>query len=573
MNAERLLEHYERIADAHDAISRLRRFILDLAVRGKLVPQDPNDEPALELLKRIAADKSRLVKAGEKEKPLASIDADADFDIPPTWRWTRLGTVTSYIQRGKSPKYAPSDGSPVVSQKCVQWSGLDLAVAKQVTLESLGEYEDIRFLCDGDLLWNSTGTGTIGRVIRLVDPPQKLVCDSHVTVVRCFKADPEYIRAWLRSDHVYGLIEDRAAGSTNQVELTSQMAINQVVPLPPLAEQRRIVAKVDELMALCDRLEVASGEREARRDQLTAVTLARLNVPNPATFHEDVRFALEALPALTRRLDQIKQLRQTILNLAVRGKLLPQDPKDEPASELLKRIAAEKARRVKQGTLPNQKPLRPIKDEEVEFDLREGWQWARMADVMKLWNGFAFQSRDFQSEGVPVIRIGNLQGGEVKLSHAVHVADAVAKTVGAEVWIPPDALLIAMSGATTGKTALNGTGKRLLLNQRVGRIEGFLMSVHFLRFFFETIIARNLSISSGTAIPNLSAQQINETVIAVPPLAEQYRIVAKVDELMAICDRLGASLATSEDTRHRLLDALLHETLTPDEELRVEAAE
>ena len=244
MNADRLLAHYAQIAKAPDAIARLRRFILDLALRGKSMPQDPNDEPASDLLERIAQEKARLMKAREirAEKPLPPIDGDFNFDIPLNWRWTRLGAVTSYIQRGKSPDYAASDGALVVSQKCVQWTGLDLTVAKRVTWELLADYEPVRFLREGDLLWNSTGTGTIGRVIRLVQPPKKLVCDSHVTVVRSLVVDPEYVRAWLRSDHVYGQIEDRAAGSTNQVELTAQMAINQIIPLPPIAEQHRIVA-------------------------------------------------------------------------------------------------------------------------------------------------------------------------------------------------------------------------------------------------------------------------------------------------------------------------------------------
>ncbi|MBM3527717.1 MAG: hypothetical protein FJX62_06470 [Alphaproteobacteria bacterium] len=281
MNAERLLVHYEKIADAPDAIARLRRFVLDLAVRGKLVPQDPNDEPAAELLKRIAAEKARLVKAGEIKKgnPLPPVEDDADFEVPKSWQWTRLGIVTCYIQRGKSPKYAASDGALVVSQKCVQWGGLDLTVAKEVTWESLADYEAIRFLRDGDLLWNSTGTGTIGRVIRLDDPPENLVCDSHVTVVRCLEVDPEYIRTWLRSDHVYALIEDRAAGSTNQVELTAQMAISQVVPLPPLDEQRRIVAKLDELMALCDRLEASLAATDNTRRRLLEALLAEALAP------------------------------------------------------------------------------------------------------------------------------------------------------------------------------------------------------------------------------------------------------------------------------------------------------
>jgi type I restriction enzyme S subunit len=383
MNAERLLQHYEKIADAPDAIARLRRFILDLAVRGKLVPQDADDEPASELLKRIAQEKARLMKAGEirKDRPLPPIDEDGDFDIPPTWWWTRLGVVTSYVQRGKSPKYATSDGSLVVSQKCVQWRGLDLSVAKQVTLESLDDYEDIRFLRAGDLLWNSTGTGTIGRIIRLVDPPEQLVCDSHVTVVRCLLADPEYVRIWLRSDHVYARIEDRAAGSTNQVELTAQMAINQVIPFPPLAEQHRIVAKVDELMDLCDRLEAARAGREGVRDRLTTASLARLNAPDPDTFQADARFALDALPSLTMRPDQIKALRQTILNLAVRGKLVPQDANDEPASELLKQIANEKSRLVKERKAKRQDPLPEIDLEQAPFGLPTGWAWGRFPEV------------------------------------------------------------------------------------------------------------------------------------------------------------------------------------------------
>jgi len=148
------------------------------------------------------------------------------------------------------------------------------------------------------------------------------------------------------------------------------MAINQIVPLPPLPEQRRIVAKVDELMALCDRLEAARAAREATRDKLAAASLARLDAPDPEAFEADARFVLDALPALTARPDQIKQLRQTILNLAVRGKLVPQDAKDKPASELLKRITEQKAKLIKAGAA---KPERIKEQKTVPFDLPKSW--------------------------------------------------------------------------------------------------------------------------------------------------------------------------------------------------------
>jgi type I restriction enzyme, S subunit len=169
MKAECLLENFDRIAESPGSISHLRRFILDLAVRGKLVEQDPNDEPASELLKRIQVEKARLEKEGEikKQKPSSLISVDNEpFSIPKNWYWTRLDGLTSYIQRGKSPKYATHDGFPVISQKCIQWNGLDLSKARIVTKESIESYEKIRFLQDGDLLWNSTGTGTIGRIIQ-----------------------------------------------------------------------------------------------------------------------------------------------------------------------------------------------------------------------------------------------------------------------------------------------------------------------------------------------------------------------------------------------------------------------
>ncbi|MGH8474963.1 MAG: hypothetical protein ACRER2_04200, partial [Methylococcales bacterium] len=353
MNPNQLLEHFERLSAAPDAIPRLRRFILDLAVRGKLVEQDPNDEPAAELLKRIQAETAQLVIAGEikQVKPLATFDEyELPFAIPLNWCWVRLHKITSYIQRGKSPKYTAGDGLPVISQKCVQWSGLDLDSAKLITRDSIEEYDTIRFLRNGDLLWNSTGTGTIGRIVKVKEPPPKLICDSHVTVVRCLLVDAEYVRSWLRSDHVYAAIEDRAAGSTNQVELTSQLAMNQVVPLPPLPEQHRIVAKADELMALCDQLEAAKTERERSRDRLVAASLQRLNQPaeDEKAFREDASFTFNHLPRITTRPAHIKQLRQTILNLAVRGRLVPQDPNDEPAAELLKRIHRENAQLVKE---------------------------------------------------------------------------------------------------------------------------------------------------------------------------------------------------------------------------------
>ncbi len=553
MNAEQLLQHFERISEAPDAIKRLRGFILDLAVRGKLVEQDPADEPAAELLKQIAAEKAH------RRSVRGSIRSEGEVErwcsIPGTWDFVRLDGVCNVVM-GSSPPGSTynknGEGIPLINGPVEFTPGpFGRTVINQYTTAPSA------YCNEGDFLICVRGSTTgriniaafracIGRGVAAIQP----------------LFEDQFIRLAIRVRQEAILQMGRGIAFPS---ISREQLVGLPIPLPPLAEQHRIVAKVDELMSLCDQLEAAKAEREQCRDSLVAASLQGLNQPaeEKEAFHEHARFTFNNLQRITTRTAHIKQLRQAILNLAVRGKLVEQDHSDEPATELLKRIAAEKARRVKEGSLRQQNTLPTIKTDEVEFELAHGWEWVRMAEVIKLWNGFAFKSGDYQSTGVPVVRIGDLQGGEVVLSGVVRVSEMVAKQVGHEVWIPPDALLIAMSGATTGKTAFNRTKTKLLLNQRVGRIEVFEMSIDFLRFFFETIVAKNLSISFGTAIPNLSAQQINETVVPLPPLAEQHRIVAKVDELMAICDQLEAQITMTEQDSSRLLESVIAEALAP----------
>ena len=569
MNADRLLGHYERIADAPDAIARLRRFILDLAVRGKLVEQNPNDEPASELLKRIEMEKARLVNAEliKSPKQLEAVErGDTEFCTPSSWCWTRLGKITSYIQRGKSPKYGPTDGPPVVSQKCVQWHGLDLDKARKITHQSLTTYENIRFLREGDLLWNSTGTGTIGRVIRIISPPERLVCDSHVTVVRCLLVSSEYIRTWLRTGNVYGLIEERADGSTNQVELTAQMALNQVVPLPPLAEQRRIVAKVDELMALCDRLEAARTEREATRNRLSASSLARLDAPDPdpATFRDHAAFALENLAPLTTRTDQIKALRQTILSLAVRGKLVEQDPNDEPASELLKRIAAEKVGLIKNREIRKKEALPLIEQADEPFPIPPSWVWSYLGNLFHLVTDGAHHTPRYIDRGISFLSVKDVSSGTINFTNARQISED-QHTELCKRCCPKKGDILLTKVGTTGIAVPVKTERTFSIFVSVAllKFSTVELSQDYLCHLINSPFVRQQSKDNtqGIGNQNLVLRLINGFALPIPPLAEQHRIVAKLDELMVLCDRLEKKLAGGDDTRRRLLDALLHEVV------------
>jgi type I restriction enzyme S subunit len=571
MKADELLRQYEKVADAPNAIARLRRFILDLAVRGKLVPQDAGDAPAITLLHEIDAKRAEVDASRRAKIDRSQVDvSDVPFELPRTWVWTRLGRLTSYIQRGKSPKYADAGGSPVVSQKCVQWNGLDLSAARMVTMESLADYDEVRFLRDGDLLWNSTGTGTIGRVIRLIQPPIRLVCDSHVTVVRCLGVVPEYVRTWLRSDHVYGSIEGRAAGSTNQVELTGQMAISQLVPLPPLAEQRRIVAKVDELMALCDRLEAARAEREAARNRLTAASLVRLNTPDPETFSDDARFAFDTFRELTARSDQVALIRQAVLNLALRGQLVKIDAADGSGLDALAQVAAERDELVAQGAIRREAPLAPIQDADVPFELPRGWSWVRIGSAVLFTQYGTSQKAAASASGVPVLTMGNIQSGTVVPDSPKRIPEESEELPA--LYLKKFDLLYnrTNSAELVGKTGIFlGQDDTATFASYLIRLRPSVVATdpHFLNLAMNTSDFRTTQIvpliKKQTGQANVNGSALKNMLIPMPSLAIQKRIVSKVAELMSLCDRIERSLIDTADRRTRLLEALLHHALKP----------
>jgi len=541
-----------------------------------LVEQDLNDESASELLKAIQEKKARFEKQGviksTKKVPLVE-DDEVEFSLPSSWLWTRLNDIAQYIQRGKSPKYSNEEGPLVISQKCVQWSGLNLGLARYITKESLSEYDESRFLRQDDLLWNSTGTGTIGRIVRFALDYDRLVCDSHVTIVRCLLVSPEYVRLWLMSDHVYGNIEELASGSTNQVELTAQMAINQVLPLPPLAEQHRIVAKVDELMALCDRLEASQAKRESRRNRLVSASVKRIgqseDVGNSEEFRDHVRFHLHHLPRLATRPEHVKELRQTILNLAVRGKLVPQDPNDEPASELLRKFSNRYKTLVRDGVVKKyQSNTLVIPPEACLFSPPNGWVWTTFGNlVISMTNGLYKPSKFYSDSGVACVRMYNISNGKLSYNNMSRVVLTQAELETYKLEEGDFLVNRVNSRELVGKAAVVKDMPELLIfeamNIRVRLVEqsgvADYCNLVFLSSYVKSWILEIAKQAVGQA--SINQGQISLIPISLPPLTEQYRIVAKVDELMTLCDQLEVHLATNQTNQSQLLEATLCDAL------------
>lgn len=555
-------------------INKVRELILELAVRGLLVPQDPKDEPASELLRKIAAEKAKLVKEGKinKEKPLPPVgDDEKSFGVPAGWEWSRLQDVSEYIQRGKGPIYAESGRVRVVSQKCIQWRGFDVAASRFVDDASLSGYKDERYLKNQDLLWNSTGTGTVGRANVLEQVPEKgLVADSHVTVVRTLDVNSKYFCIYVSSPGVQARIEPTheaslVSGSTQQVELNTSSVVVLPVPVPPLDEQHSIVARVDKLMALCDQLEQQTeASRVAHQTLVENLLNALTSVADHAQFAGSWQRIAAHFDTLFTTEESIGQLKQTILQLAVMGKLVHEDRTEEPASELLKKIAAERAKLMKEGKIKADKVLPAIEDAEKPYDLPKGWAWEWLPNISYFQEGPGIMAKDFRSQGVPLIRISGVHGALVTL----HGCNFLEEDMVAKKWnhfrLDLNDIILS-SSASLGKVSKVGSDTvGCIAYTGLIRFKPFksVFDEYLIRFLGSSEFARQIDDSKrGAAILHFGPTHLRGMIVPVPPLAEQQRIVAKVDALMALADRLKSRLIDAQTTQLNLADALAEQAL------------
>jgi type I restriction enzyme S subunit len=385
------------------------------------------------------------------------------------------------------------------------------------------------------------------QLVELCEPRYILIVNNHATFARDYYAS-------------------RATGvSPSMKNVSRDVILGLPLPLPPLAEQHRIVAKVDELMALCDQLEAARQRREQCRERLVAASLERLNQPSddPESFRSDARFALQVLPSLTSTSAQIKQLRQTILNLAVRGKLVEQDPEDEPAEELVARIIEAKFMQCRD----RHALLAASTDEDPPRDLPKGWSWTSFEGYSLSVNtgpfGSTLPQSDYIEGGVPLVNPSHMREQLIVADPRVSVSEATATRLSGYRLSAGD-LVIARRGEV-GRVALVRHGEDGWICGTGSFCASFTAEVSrdYLLLFMQSSFARGFlgSEGIGATMTNLNQKILKRLPIPLPPLAEQHRIVAKVDELMALCDQLEQQLNAGELLSHRLLEAVLREAL------------
>jgi type I restriction enzyme S subunit len=563
MNAERLLAQFKRISEAPDAIARLRRFILDLAVRGKLVEQDPEDEPAEELLSCITKHKKSSLLTARDESPFP-------FDLPTGWVHTTLRTLVESSGSGWSPKTldTPREGNEwgILKVSAVSWDQFRPEANKQVLPGTQPRPQAI--IRKGDFLISRANTAELvaRAVIVESEPINLMMSDKIVRLELVEPCEPKYIL--INNNHstfARSYYAGRATGvSPSMKNVARGVILDLPLPLPPLAEQHRIVAKVDELMALCDQLEAARQKREQGRERLVAATLQRLNQPaeDPASFRKDASFALQVLPSLTTTPAQIKQLRQTILNLAVRGKLVAQDPEDEPAGELVERILSHPW--LKKRAKPQ--PAFADKAKTVmRIPVPDSWTWTTIESLLPPNETvtYGILKPVWVESGVPTVRVTEMKTGAIDVDRLPRCdqsrADKFQKTT-----LKEGDLLISKDG-TIGKTAfvpaalIGGN-----ITQHVLRLPlSSLLSKEYIRLSIDSPWCQTYMSgeTKGVALQGVNVGDFRKMPIPLPPLAEQHRIVAKVDELMALCDQLEQQLSQADQQRRRLLEAVLAEAL------------
>ena len=487
---------------------QLKNSILQEAIMGRLVPQDPNDEPASVLLDKIREEKKRLVKEGKlKKKDLEETPISEDerpFEIPESWEWVRIKTIFDVCSaRRVHEKDWRTSGIPFYRAREIGkladngFVDNDLFIDQQL----YDEFSQSGVPKEGDLM--ITAVGTLGKVYIVKEGEIFYYKDGSVLCMENkWRINPQYAKYVIESPVFINQYIGESQGTT--VATLTMVRVNQYLfPLPPLAEQKRIVAKIEELLPKIDEY----GKAQEALDKLN-----------------------EELP---------EKLKKSILQEAIEGRLVPQDPNDEPASVLLDKIRAEKKRLVKEGKL-KKKDLEetPIEENEIPFKIPESWEWCKLGTIAALIGGFAFKSHEYTSSGSRVIRISDITENGFINKNVVRFpfTDKLSQYV-----ILEGDILMAMTGGTVGKSLYVKylPEETMLLNQRVALIRPNIVFTDYIDYVIKSQhIQGIITEAKNSTNDNISMGDIYNFPIPLPPLSEQKRIVAKIEELMHEIDKL-----------------------------------
>ena len=562
-----LLSNLNLLATAPGGVAKLRELILTLAVQGKLVPQDPADEPASVLLQKIRAEKDRLIAEGKikRDKPVAEIgEEEKPFELPAGWEWVRCddyflelctGPFGSMIHQEDYVR----DGVPLINPSHMIGGRIihdPRVTIKVADAERLSAYA----LSAGDMVL--ARRGEVGRYAYVTEQEHGWLCGTGSFFVRLYsQCNREYLGLIFSDVRFRQHLQGESVGTT-MTNLNQRILLSALLALPPLAEQSRIVTRVEALMRLCDALEAKAQLEAAQHAQLVSTLLGTLTASTtPEELAANWQRVAQHFDLLLDRPQAIDALEQTLLQLAVRGLLVPQDPTDEPASALLQKIRAEKDRLLATGQIKRDKPLPPITDEEKPFELPVGWEWGRLEQLSIAIVDCPHSTPKFVEVGRLCLDTNSFKQG-VLLPHKLRFVDD-STFVERNARLAPQAgdLVFAREGSV-GESILIPDGVEACLGQRVML---FRFSPQISKEFVRLAISSTsfldalLAMHKGIGAKHVNVGDMRNAVIPLPPLAEQSRIVTRVTALRRLCADLRQRLAECQSVQARLAEALVQE--------------
>jgi len=488
---------------------QLKNAILQEAIEGRLVPQDPNDEPASALLERIRKEKEQLVKEGKlKKKDLIETPISEDekpFEIPKSWEWCRVGDIIY------PPKYGTSNKSSLQGEVAVLRMGNiqdgEIVFDKLVFSNNKADNDKYNLIA-GDLLFNRTNSAELVGKTGIYRGQQKAIYAGYLILLRPIGTISDYLNYVLGSSYARSYCKEVKTIGVQQCNINAEKISTFVIPLPPLAEQKRIVAKIEELLPKV----------------------------------EEYGKAQDALNNLNAELPD--RLKKSILQEAIEGRLVPQDPNDEPASVLLAKIRKEKEQLVKEGKLKKKDLVEAtITEDEIPFAIPKSWEWVRMSSLSYMISGTSYKKDDVRTDGIRILRGGNIQDNSLILCND-------------DVFVPllyadeqknvrkGDVLIV----GSTGSQKVIGKPAIVMENLEKCQIGAFLRIIRpissevekYIHLIFKSEYYRDniRSLVQGTNIFNIRSEYIDDMIIPLPPLAEQHRIVEKLEQLLGEIDKL-----------------------------------
>lgn len=548
------IENFETIFGIKDNIQSLRNKVLELAIQGKLVEQDPNDESASELVRKIKEEKREFLSEGKIKKinPYFPIKEDEiPFKIPFLWEWIRFDDIAIF-------KKGPF-GSSITKSMFVPKGNNTYKIYEQKNAihkdNTLGEYyiSEVKFnelrnfeVFPADIIVSCAGT--IGETYILPSKIERgIINQALMRIDLSGLIEKEFFLMFfdmVLNSHITAKSKGSAMKNIPPLEVLKKIPFS----LPSYKEQIRIIDRYKWFMSEIDKLEESLQKKEHVMELLPkAVVSAIGSCQTGEELKEQLQFVIENFETVFQTPGSMQELRNVVLQLAIEGKIVPQDITDEPASGLVNRIQVEKDKLVKEGKIRKQQPLEPIEEGEIPFEIPESWEWVRLGNVGDSLIGLTYSPDNVTSDGLPVLRSNNIQNGKMNYNKLVYVNVKVKKELIVQ---KDDILICARNGSKklVGKSALineesNGTmtfgAFMALFRSEINRYIYLMLNSNFFR--------SQLGDSNTMTVNQVTQSMLRNMLIPIPPQAEQQRIVQKVESIMSLIDQMEIKLKHKVD--------------------------